>query len=340
MIRIVRFGAGSLAELGEVLDELGATRAVLVASRRGARHAPALPVVGCYDGVRAHVPVETVREAATFVEGLAADCLVGLGGGSAVDTCKAAVAELAGRGSAVPRIVAVPTTYAGAEWTPFFGVLVEPGRKDGGSDGRALPVAAVYDPELTLGLPLADTVGTAMNALAHSAEALYHPRANPEASAHAERGAELIGRNLEQLAADLGSLELRTRVLEGAMHAAIALGDSGLCLGHALAQALGGRFGLPQGAMNAVCLPAALRFNQPVAGEAIARFAHALGVEDAALRVRELALLGGFRRLRDAGVPEDELRAVADAAVKRAGARANPRPVTAEGALALLRSIW
>ena len=113
-----------------------------------------------------------------------------------------------------------------------------------------------------------------------------------------------------------------------------------LALGHALAQALGGRYGLPHGAMNALCLPPALRFNEAVAPDAVARFADALGAEDAAARVQELARLGGFERLRDFGVPEDELPEVAEAAVARAGAKANPRPVERAEAEELLRSIW
>jgi alcohol dehydrogenase class IV len=113
-----------------------------------------------------------------------------------------------------------------------------------------------------------------------------------------------------------------------------------LALGHALAQALGGRYGLPHGAMNALCLPPALRFNSAVAPEAIVRFGVALGAEDAAARVEELARLGGFERLRDFGIPEADLPDLAEAAVVRAGARANPRPVTAAEAEELLRSIW
>jgi alcohol dehydrogenase class IV len=108
--RIVRFGAGSLAELAEVCAEAGITKPLLVASRRGAESGKGLPVVAVYDGVRPHVPVETVHEAAALVRKAEADGLVGLGGGSAVDTCKAVVAELAGSFEPLPRIVAVPTT--------------------------------------------------------------------------------------------------------------------------------------------------------------------------------------------------------------------------------------
>lgn len=347
---VVRFGAGALATLADVIDELGMARPLLVATARGARAATALPVVGVYDGVRPHVPVETVLEAAVLARDLGADGLVALGGGSAIDTAKAIAAELLhdaadGHGlvaqshEALP-IVAVPTTYAGAEWTPYFGLLLEPGRKGGGVDERARPVAAIYDPELTLGLPIPDTVGTAMNALAHCAEAYYVPGTNDRAAREADAGAAAIGSALPLVVDRPDSLDARARLLEGAMHAALALGLSGLALAHAMAQALGGRYGLPQGAMNALCLAPALRFNEPIAAPAVERFARALGADDAAARVEELARLGGFARLRDLGVREDTLGEVAAAIVARPGARANPRPATAADVLRLLRSVW
>ena len=124
------------------------------------------------------------------------------------------------------------------------------------------------------------------------------------------------------------------------MHSGMALGGSMLALGHAIAQALGGRYGLAHGAMNALALPAALRFNAEAAPEAVRRFGEALGTDDPATRVEELARLGGFERLRDLGVPEDELGEVAAATVERAGAKANPRPATAFEVEELLRSIY
>lgn len=339
--RIVRFGAGSLAELADVCREAGVERPLLVATRRGAAAATGLPFVGTFGGVRPHVPVETVREAAALVRAKGADGLVGLGGGSAIDTCKAVVAELAAEDDhRLPRVVAVPTTYAGAEWTPYFGLLLAPGRKSGGADERARPVAAIYDPELTLGLPLEATVGTAMNALAHCAEAYYHPARTSRAERDADAGATAIGHALPLVVERLDGIDGRTRLLEGAMRAALALAGSGLCLAHAMAQALGGRYGLPQGATNAVCLPAALRFNTVEVPDAIVRLAEALEVDDAPARVAELARLGGFERLRDLGVPERELDEVAEAVLARPGARANPRPATSAEVADLLRSVW
>ena len=200
--------------------------------------------------------------------------------------------------------------------------------------------AAVYEPELTLSLPREVTVGTALNALAHSAEALYVEGHNAEADEHALAGARLIGEWLPRVVDEPEELEGRTKLLEGAMHAGMALGGSMLALGHAIAQALGGRYGLPHGAMNALALPAALRFNETVAPDAVRRFGEALGSDDPAGRVEELARLGGFERLRDFGIPEEELGAVAAATVERAGAKANPRPASDAEVEQLLRSIY
>ena len=339
--RIVRFGAGTIESLGEVCAEAAIERPVLVTTRAGAARAGDVAVVGRYDGVRSHVPVETVREACALVRAVEADGLVGLGGGSSIDTCKAVVAALAEDGeTGLPRIVAIPTTYAGAEWTPFFGMLLEPGTKAGGSSGHATPIAAIYDPELTLDLPLDVTVGTGMNALAHCAEAYYHPDRTARAERHADTGATAIAYALPLVVSKPTGIYGRTRLLEGAYRAALALADSGPCLGHAMAQALGGRYGLPQGAMNALCLPAALRFNEAVVPEAIARFGAALGTDDAPARVEELAALGGFGRLRELGVVEGELDEVAHAIAKRPGAKANPRPASSDEIAGLLRSLW
>ena len=309
-------------------------------SRRGADLAPRLPIAAVFDGVLRHVPSTTVEQAAALAEREGADGLVGLGGGSAIDTCKAVAAALLARDREV-RTIAVPTTYAGAEWTANFGVRDEAtGRKGGGSDERVRPVAAVYDPELTVGLPRGESGGTALNALAHCAEAFYVRGRNERADRHALCGARAIAYSLPLVLADGSSVYARTRLLEGAMRAALALAESGLALAHAMAQALGGRYGLPHGALNALCLPAALRFNRPVVPEAIARLGEAMAVDDAIAKVEELARLAGFERLRDLGVPERELDEVAEAVVARAGAKANPRPATAEEVAGLLRGIW
>jgi maleylacetate reductase len=318
---IVRWGIGELAGL---LRELEIVRPLLVTSRRFAELD--LPVSERFGEVRRHAPGDVVAAATAAAAG--ADGLVGLGGGSAIDTAKA-VSSATGL-----EHVAVPTTYAGAEWTGYFGIRDESrGIKSGGAGAHT--GAVVYEPVLTLDLPLEETVGTAMNALAHTAEALY---SGP--SEDASLGAELIGRHLPAVVADGHDLDARTGLLAGAMHAGRALGERGLFLGHAMAQALGGRYGLPHGAMNALCLAPALRFNEPVVPDAVDALGAALGTDDPIARVEELARLGGFARLRDFGVPESDLPGLAETAAARPGARSNPRAVTQADVEVLLRSIW
>jgi alcohol dehydrogenase class IV len=119
------------------------------------------------------------------------------------------------------------------------------------------------------------------------------------------------------------------------MHGGAALGGSGLALAHAMAQAIGGRYGLPHGTLNGICLPPALRWNERWAADAVARFRAELSAE-----VEELAALGGVTRLSQLGVPEADLPELAEAAAARAGNRANPRPATAAEIEQLLRSVY
>ena len=320
---IVRWG---LDALPEVLDELAVHSPLLVAGPRwDALELPLEPHARWTE-----VPSHRIDDAAA--QARAGDCVVALGGGSAIDLGKAISAT-----AEIP-LVSVPTTYAGAEWTTYYGVR-DPERKMRGGGAGARPMGIVYDVELTLDLPREPTVGTSMNALAHCAEALYVHGHNDEADEHALAGARLIVQALPQVVEDLHDRDARTELLRGACHGGAALGGSMLALGHALAQAVGGRYGLPHGTLNGICLPAALRYNARYAPEALHRFGDAVG-GDPASRVEELAALGGPTRLRDLGVPEADLSELAVAAAQRAGNQANPNPATPAEIEQLLRSVW
>jgi alcohol dehydrogenase class IV len=261
-----------------------------------------------------------------------ADGLLAVGGGSAIDTAKAASVS-----SGIP-VVSVPTTYSGAEWSSAFGIRT-PDRRMVGGGGGAHVAGIVYEVGLTLELPLGETVGTALNALAHCAEALYVRRRSPEADEQALAGAALIAAALPEVVDRPRDREARLALLQGAAHGGHALGLAGLGLAHAMAQAVGGTYGISHGAANALCLPPALRFNRSVVPDEIARLADAVG-GDPAERAAALARRGGFDRLRDLGVPRDGLAAVAESAAKRGGNLDNPRIATPAEIRDLLESIW
>jgi maleylacetate reductase len=311
---IVRWG---LAALLEVCAEAGVTSPLLVASPRWE-----VPIDA--HARWSEVPSERVDEAATQAGG----GVIAVGGGSAIDLGKAISAA-----ADVP-LVSVPTTYSGAEWTTFYGIR-DPERKMRGGGAGAHPAGIVYDPELTLDLPRETTVGTAMNALAHCAEALYVKGRNEQADDHALAGATLIGEWLPRVVDAPRDLEARTELLRGACHGGAALGGSGLALAHAMAQAIGGRYGFPHGTLNGICLPPALAWNEQWAPEAVRRFREAVGRD-----VAELTALGGITRLRELAVPEADLPELAAAAAARPGNEANPRPATAPEIEELLRSVW
>jgi maleylacetate reductase len=324
---IVEWG---LDALPAVLRQLGIERPLVITDDVFAD--VELPVERRFAGAQPHADLSGVR-AAIEVAG-DADGLIALGGGSVIDTTKAVSKALD-----VP-IVSVPTTYAGAEWTHWYGNRDSETRtKPAGMDARVEGI--VYEVDLTLGLPREPTGGTALNALTHAAEALYASGATADTDEQALAGTRKIVQALPAVLQDGSDREARLTLLQGAAHAGAAM-LAGMAAAHGIAQVLGGRYGLPHGTMNAISLPPVLRFNleDPTAAAAIARFAQAMGAEDPAARVEELSALFGAGRLRDHGIPEEDLPEVAELSAARPATQANPRPVSAEDALGLLRSVW
>lgn len=337
----VIFGPGTLAHLPAEAERLGARR-VLVLSTPGQRalaeRAAALlgeHAAGAFSDAAMHVPVETARAAREMAGQLQADCVLAIGGGSTTGLAKAIALELD-----LP-IVAVPTTYAGSEMTPIYG-LTEGGAKKTGRDARVLPRAVIYDPELTLGLPWAVTVASAFNAIAHAAEGLYAPDGNPVVALMAEEGIRACAAALAPLQADPRNLDARGDALYGAWLCGTVLGAITMGLHHKLCHTLGGSFGLPHAEVHAVVLPHALAYNAEAAPGAMARVARALGMQDAGQPLAAALALQGLAQRYGAPVSLAAIGMPA-AGLDRAAAMAvqnqypNPRPLDRSALRALLQ---
>lgn len=334
----VIFGAGSLDHLEREVLELGAQRALVlctpeqrdlaqyIVERLGARAA------GLYDRATMHVPIEIARDAQAFARSCGADCAIAIGGGSTIGLGKAIALE-----SSLP-ILAIPTTYAGSEMTPIYG-LTEGGIKRTGSDARVLPKTVIYDPALTVTLPVELSVTSGLNAIAHAAEGLYANNANPVMSLVAEEGIRALARGLPGVRRDTADLGARGDALYGAWLCGMVLGNVGMALHHKLCHTLGGSFNLPHAPTHTVVLPHALAYNAAHAPDAMQRIARAIGANDAARGLYALALDNGAPvSLKAIGMQEADLDRAADLAA--ANPYWNPRPIERDGLRALLQDAF
>lgn len=303
----VVFGDGAFERLPDELDRLGAHRVLLVADRSGRSWAESLVgwigdrVVGQIGDVRPHVPVDDAENARQLARSVRADAIVTIGGGSATGLGKAVALEMP-----IP-ILAVPTTYAGSEMTPIWG-LTSGARKETGRDAVVQPRTVVYDPILTLELPPSISGPSGMNALAHCAEALYAEGANPITSLMAEQGIRILARGLPVVVADPGDLVGRGDVLGGAYLAGAAFAAAGSGIHHKICHVLGGAYDLPHAEMHSVVLPHALAHVAPAQPGAIGRMAAALGHPDVPGAVFELGrTIGAPAGLADIGMPAERL---------------------------------
>jgi maleylacetate reductase len=310
----VVFGVGAVEQLGEEVDRLGGRRVLAIAGKRaidGLLERLGPRVAASFTDVQQHVPVEGAARAVAAAAEADADCLVAMGGGSATGMAKAVALE-----RQTP-IVAVPTTYAGSEVTPIYG-LTGPEGKRTGRDLRVLPKVVVYDPALTTGLPPEVTGPSGMNALAHCVEATYAPGANPVTSLLAEEGARVLARGLPVAVADPADLAARTDALLGAWLAGAAMAAAGVGIHHQLCHLLGGAYRLPHAELHAVVLPHAVAFVAPAARPQLARLAGALGVEEVPGGLWDLGRrLGTPASLAELGLAETELDRAAAQAVAR-----------------------
>ena len=322
--RIV-FGAGSLQHLAREIETLGATRALvlstpeqrasadMVADLLGARAA------GVFDRAVMHVPIETAREAREVARKLGADCAVAIGGGSTTGLGKAIALD-----SGLP-ILAIPTTYAGSEMTPIYGIT-EAGLKKTGRDARVLPRTVIYDPELSKTLPVGMSVTSGINAIAHAAEGLYSTESNPVMDLMAREGIAALGRALPAIKNSPLDMAARSDALYGAWLCGMVLGNVGMALHHKLCHTLGGSFNLPHAETHTIVLPHALAYNAAAAPDAMRTIAAALKGQSAAQAVFDLAKLNGAPvALKDIGMQEADLDKACEIAMQNQ--YPNPRPL-------------
>lgn len=333
MPRVI-FGAGSLARLGAEIERIGVRRVLVLATpeQRAAAERVARRLgstcVGVHARARMHVPRACVDEASEEIGRLHPDCTVAFGGGSTTGLAKAIALE---RG--LP-ILAIPTTYAGSEMTSIYGIT-ESGSKRTGRSPAVLPRAVLYDPELSVGLPVPLSVTSAFNALAHAVEGLYAEERSPLTSRMAIEGLRSFARALPWIAAAPTDLAARARALYGAWQCGAVLGAVGMALHHKLCHTLGGSFDLPHAETHTVLLPHVLAFNAPAVPRAARRIARALGVDDAACGLYDLAeRLGAPLALAKLGLREEALDAAAELATR--DPYYNPRPVDPRGIRQLL----
>jgi maleylacetate reductase len=322
----VRFGEGELARLPDEIAATGARRVLVLCTPEQiaqAQHVSSLIgslAVATFDRAVMHVPIETVAAAQAVAVAVAADLTVAIGGGSTIGLAKALALK-----QNLP-FIAIPTTYAGSEMTPIYG-LTEQGVKRTGRDLKVLARAVIYDPALSLELPISMTVTSGLNAIAHAVEGMYSTDANPVISLMAEEGIRAMAAAVAGLVEDPSQRELRAQALYGAWLCGTVLGNSGMGLHHKLCHTLGGSFGLPHAEVHSVVLPYALAYNTPAIPEVVARIARALGgTGDAAGQLFAMAhACGAPLSLREIGMAEVDLDRAADLALEQR--YPNPRPL-------------
>ncbi len=331
--RIV-FGAGTLARVAPELERLGGRRALVLSTPEQQELAARVvqhlsdAAVGTFSEAAMHTPVEVTEVAVARAKALDADSVIAVGGGSTTGLGKA-IASRTGLSHLV-----LPTTYAGSEVTPVLGETAE-GEKLTRTAPEILPDTVIYDVELTLSLPWGMTVTSAVNAMAHSAEALYSDDRSEETDRMATESIAALAQGLRDLQEDSDSVEARADLLYGAWLAGTCLGTVGMGLHHKLCHTLGGSFGLPHAQTHTVVLPYALEYNQPSAEDAVRAVATALDVPDAPAGLQGLIhSLDGPTSLAELGFRRGDVDKAAGLATARP--YPNPREVTRSGITDLL----
>jgi maleylacetate reductase len=330
----VIFAPKSRGRVPEEVSRLSAERVLMIATRAMKPHADVLvqwlgsTVSARIDGVTQHVPAEKAREAALIATDADVDLVMCLGGGSAIGLAKA-VAKDTGR-----PILAIPTTYAGSEMTPIWGVT-EGGRKSTGRESRVLPRVVVYDPELTVSLPASTSAASGMNALAHCVEGLFAADAPPITGPIAQEGIRALSTSLPLVIEHPDDLYARSAALYGAWLAGWTLGTVRMGVHHTICHVLGGTFGLSHAGTHSAVLPHVTAYNATVAREPMAALARSLSTADPAGALWDLAQsTGAPTALADLGFHRQDVETAAEMVVE--ARPSNPRPITKEEVYLLL----
>lgn len=331
------FGNGARVHAGEWVERLGCRRALVLSTPQQADEGIACAdrlgplAAGTFSGAVMHTPVEVTERAVAAAREVEADCVVALGGGSTTGLGKAIAYR-----TDLPQIV-IPTTYAGSEVTPILG-QTENGAKTTLRDPRVLPEVVIYDPELTVGLPVKMTVTSGLNAIAHAAEGLYAPDRNPITSLMAAEGMRALHEALPALVAAPTDLEARGRALYGAWLCGTVLGTVGMSLHHKICHVLGGTFDLPHAETHAIMLAHTIGYNAAAVPDLLTPVETIFGGAPVAALYDFAAAVGAPRALRELGMAEADLERAAEIATSNP--YANPRPIDKTSILGLLRAAW
>ena len=311
----VQFGAGTVQALGKTVKDFKGSRVLLVVDpgliKAGLLERFTAPLeqegIPCtlYDAIDPEPGLKLADKGCALAQEEGCDCVVGAGGGSAMDVAKAVSVLLTNGGKAVdylglglikkpgvPKIMVPTSAGTGAEVT-FTAVFIneETGSKGGMNDDLLYPDAAILDPELTLSLPAEVTAYTGIDALTHALEAYTSTQAHIISEMYSLEAIDLIARNLPAACAHGDNLAARSAMLMGSLLGGKALAAAGVGLVHAMAYPLGGMFGIPHGLANAVLLPYVIQYNLPGNFEKFATLAQVLGQNTDGLSRRDAAIL-------------------------------------------------
>ncbi|UIK01510.1 iron-containing alcohol dehydrogenase (plasmid) [Rhizobium leguminosarum] len=369
---------GGAKRLGEIIAERFAARKVLLVTDAGlvkagliapiaARLEAAGFSVAIFDRVVADPPEIVLSDCVEEARQVAADIVIGLGGGSSLDIAKLAavllpsaqpLAEMYGigkvQGARVPLVLVPTTAGTGSEVTNISIITTGETTKMGVVSPQLYADFVLLDAELTVGLPQVHTAASGIDAMVHAIEAYTSKhKKNPLSDALAREALRLLGSNLIAACKEPTNRDAREGMLLGAMLAGQAFSNSPVAAVHALAYPLGGHYHIPHGLSNALMLGPVLRYNAQAAAPLYAELADVLGVKgsgDTAARsenfVSHMQLLmddsGAPRRLRDVGVTDNSLAMLASNAMKNQGRLLgnNPVEVREEDALALYREAF